>query len=88
MAEKLVIKNVGTMLSGAMEAPILDADTVIAIDGRIADIGKEKDVDTGVGRHCDQQEKPGHQKRNHQESVADHEHPAAIYLSIENLISR
>ena len=33
MAEKLVIKNVGTMLSGAMEAPILDADTVIAIDG-------------------------------------------------------
>ena len=47
MADKLVIKNVGTMLSGAMEAPILDADTVIAIDGRIADIGKEKDVDTG-----------------------------------------
>ena len=46
MAEKLVIKNVGIMLSGALEEPILDADTVIVEDGKIAAIGKEADVDT------------------------------------------
>ena len=43
---KLVIRNVGLMLSGAMEQPILDADTVIAINGRIAAIGREADLDT------------------------------------------
>ena len=42
---KLVIRNIGLMLSGALEAPILDADTIVAIDGRIAAIGREKDVD-------------------------------------------
>lgn len=47
MAEKLVIKNVGQMLSGALENPVLDADTLIAEDGRIAAFGKEKDLDTG-----------------------------------------
>jgi len=43
---KLVIRNIGLMLSGALEAPILDADCVVAIDGRIAAVGNEKDVDT------------------------------------------
>lgn len=47
MAEKLVIKNVGIMLSGALEAPILDADTVVCIDGKIAEFGNEADVDSG-----------------------------------------
>lgn len=46
MANKLVIKNIGLMLSGALEKPILDADTLVAIDGKIADFGKAKDVDT------------------------------------------
>ena len=32
MADKLVIKNVSIMLSGALEAPILDADTVVVVD--------------------------------------------------------
>jgi len=45
MADKLVIRNVGLMLSGALENPILDADTVIAVDGKITTIGKQKDVD-------------------------------------------
>ncbi|MBT5049057.1 MAG: amidohydrolase family protein [Rhodospirillaceae bacterium] len=45
MADKLVIKNVGIMLSGALEAPILDADTVVCIDGKIADVGREANVD-------------------------------------------
>ncbi|MBM3485075.1 MAG: amidohydrolase family protein [Alphaproteobacteria bacterium] len=35
------------MLSGRMEKPILDADTIVAVDGKIAAIGREKDVDTG-----------------------------------------
>jgi enamidase len=43
---KLVIRNIGLLLSGDLAQPILDADTVIAIDGRITAIGKEKDVDT------------------------------------------
>lgn len=44
--QKLVIKNIGLMLSGKMEAPILDADCLIAIDGKISQIGREKDMDT------------------------------------------
>jgi enamidase len=43
---KLVIRNIGLMLSGAIENPILDADTIVAENGRITAIGKEKDVDT------------------------------------------
>ena len=46
-AHKLVIKNIGLMLSGALEKPILDGDTVVAIDGKIAAVGHEKDLDTG-----------------------------------------
>ena len=46
MADKLVIRNIGLMLSGALENPILDADTLVAEDGRITAFGKEKDVDT------------------------------------------
>lgn len=43
---KTVIKTVGLMLSGALENPVLDADTLVAIDGRITAFGKEKDLDT------------------------------------------
>jgi len=46
MSEKLVIKNIGLMLSGDLKQPILDADTIVVVDGRIAAVGKEKDVDT------------------------------------------
>src|SRR3982075_2695988 len=45
---KLVIRNIGLMLSGAMEKPILDADTIVAENGRITAIGRAKDVD-GAG---------------------------------------
>ena len=44
-AGKLVIRNIGLMLSGALERPILDADALIAIDGKIASIGRAKDLD-------------------------------------------
>jgi enamidase len=43
---KLVIRNVGLMLSGRMEQPILDADCLIATDGKISGWGREKDMDT------------------------------------------
>lgn len=43
---KLVVRNVGLMLSGDLERPILDADTLVAIDGIIQAVGKAKDLDT------------------------------------------
>jgi enamidase len=43
---KLVIKNIGTLLSGDLARPILDADTIVAVDGRIRAVGKAQDVDT------------------------------------------
>ncbi len=43
---KLVVKNVGLMLSGRLEEPILDADCVVAVGGRIAGIGREADLET------------------------------------------
>jgi enamidase len=42
---KLVVKNIGLVLSGALEKPILDADTIVAVDGRIAEIGRAADCD-------------------------------------------
>ena len=42
---KLVIRNIGLLLSGDLGKPILDADTVIVEDGRITAIGKEKEID-------------------------------------------
>jgi enamidase len=43
--QKLVIRNIGLMLSGAMENPILDADTIVAESGRITFVGRSKDAD-------------------------------------------
>ena len=42
---RLLIRNIGLLLSGDLERPVLDADTVVAIDGKIAAVGKEKDLD-------------------------------------------
>jgi len=43
---KVVIRNVGTMLSGDIDRPQLDADTVVVNDGVITAIGRETDCDT------------------------------------------
>jgi enamidase len=43
--QKLVIRNIGLVLSGAMENPILDADTIVAENGRISFVGRLKDAD-------------------------------------------
>ena len=42
---KLVVRNIGLLLSGDLRQPILDADTLIAVDGRIAAIGRAADLD-------------------------------------------
>jgi len=43
--EKLVIRNIGLILSGKMEAPVLEGDCLVAIDGKINTYGFEKDID-------------------------------------------
>src|SRR5882724_4263784 len=43
---KLVIRNIGLLLSGALEKPILDGDTIVAENGKITAIGRFKDVNT------------------------------------------
>jgi enamidase len=44
---KLVIRNIGLLLSGRLEQPILEADTVVAEGGRITACGREPECDTG-----------------------------------------
>ena len=43
---KVVIRNIGLLLSGDIDKPILDADTIVVKDGLIVAVGKEKDCDT------------------------------------------
>ena len=43
---RVVVRNIGLMLSGDLNQPVLDADTIVAVDGKIAAVGKQKDVDT------------------------------------------
>src|SRR5690349_17688014 len=42
---KLVIRNVGLLLSGDLQRPILPADTIVTVDGVITGVGKEQDCD-------------------------------------------
>ena len=42
---KLVIKNIGLLLSGKLEQPILDADCLVELNGKITTWGMEKDLD-------------------------------------------
>ncbi len=43
---KLVLKNIGLLLSGDLDNPILEADTIVVRDGHIEQVGKYKDCDT------------------------------------------
>src|SRR3978361_2164038 len=47
---RMVIRNIGLLLSGMLERPILDADTIVAEGGKIVAIGREKDCDTEAAR--------------------------------------
>lgn len=42
---KMVIRNIGLLLTGKIEAPIADGDCIVAIGGRIVAYGYEKDLD-------------------------------------------
>jgi len=44
---KVVIRNIGLLLSGDIDRPILEADTIVVHDGLIVAVGKESDCDTG-----------------------------------------
>ena len=43
---KVVIQNIGLLLSGDIDWPILDADTIVVNDGLITAVGRFKDCDT------------------------------------------
>jgi enamidase len=47
---KVVIKNIGLLLSGDIDQPVLSADTIVVNDGLIVAVGKEADCDTGQAR--------------------------------------
>lgn len=47
---KLVIRNIGLLLSGRLTDPILGADTVVAEAGRITAVGRAQDCDTEGAR--------------------------------------
>ena len=44
---KLVVRNLGLVLSGDLAEPLLPADTIIVIDGRISALGRAADLDCG-----------------------------------------
>ena len=41
----MVVKNIGLLLSGDLDNPVLSADTILVEDGLIKQIGYEKDID-------------------------------------------
>jgi len=43
--DKLVIRNIGLLLSGDIDQPILEADAIVCCDGRIQQIGRAGDLD-------------------------------------------
>jgi enamidase len=44
---KVVIRNIGLLLSGDIDRPLLDANTIVIHDGLITAVGKEADCDIG-----------------------------------------
>jgi enamidase len=47
---KVVIRNIGLLLSGDIDRPLLDADTLVVVDGLISAIGRAADLDTSHAR--------------------------------------
>jgi enamidase len=52
LSGKVVIRNVGLMLSGDIENPILSANTIVVQNGMISAIGLEKDCDVGNAKQA------------------------------------
>jgi enamidase len=44
-ATKLVVKNIGMVLTGDLDKPIADGDAIVAVNGRITDVGRAKNLD-------------------------------------------
>ena len=47
---KVVIRNIGLLLSGDIDKPVLDADTIVVHNGLISAVGKAADCDTAQAR--------------------------------------
>ena len=47
---KVVIRNIGLLLSGDIDRPILEADTLVVQDGVITQVGRAADCDTSEPR--------------------------------------
>jgi enamidase len=47
---KVVIRNIGLLLSGDIDRPLLDADTIVVVDGLIDFVGKSKDADLSAAQ--------------------------------------
>lgn len=43
---KVVIRNIGTLITGDIDRPLSDADTIVVVDGIITQVGREQDCDT------------------------------------------
>jgi enamidase len=51
---RTLIRNVGTLVTGDIDAPIADADSILIEDGRVAAIGRGLEGDAGAGGDLDQ----------------------------------
>lgn len=51
---RTLITNIGALVTGDIDAPIADADSILIEDGRIAAIGRGLDGDAGAGGRLDQ----------------------------------
>ena len=50
---KVLLRNIGTLVSGELRRPLLDADSLVLRDGRIAAVGRglDEDCDTVIDCH-------------------------------------
>ena len=49
---KVLLRNIGTLVSGDLRRPVLDADSLVLLDGRIAGIGRGLDEDADTVIDC------------------------------------
>lgn len=50
ISEIVVVENIGKLVSGNIDKPILDADTILIKDGKISKIGKNGDIDAAAAK--------------------------------------
>ena len=49
---RVLLRNIGTLVSGDLRRPVLDADSLVLLDGRIAGIGRSLDEDADTVIDC------------------------------------